>query len=84
MLGRRQDPQDPEAGVCVVWDKDHGGTRACGERGQEPPPGWPGGFCPWAARQTVTVSPEKGVGKEADTESLPALDPHHGAWVSPF
>ena len=73
MLGRKQDSEDPEAGVCmpVVWDKHYGGARAGGERGHEPPAGWPGGYCPWAARQAVGLSPEQGSGKEGDTGVTP-------------
>lgn len=71
MLGRRQDPQDPEAEACVVQNKDYGGARAGGERRQEPPPGWPGGSCPCAAGQAGAPGPEQGVGKEVGTGVAP-------------
>lgn len=85
MLGRRQDPQDPEAGACCgagqgLWGSQ---SRWGEETGASPRLAW------WL------LSPRSGAGrgpwaqskewrKKWALESLPKLDPRRGAWVSHF
>ena len=71
MLGRRQAPQDPGPGELGSGTRTMGEPEQVGRGGHEHPPGWPCGYCPWAAGQAVALSPEQGVGKEVGTRVAP-------------
>lgn len=84
MLGRRQAPQDPGPGELESGTRTTGEPEQVGRGDMSLPQAGPVATVPGQLGRQWPSAQSREWGKKWALESLPALDPHRGAWVSHF